>query len=72
MKEPWYRSSYRRNLIDMHIPDDDIRFMADFDAGRYVELLKTARVDTAMVYASSCLGLCYWPTPRGRMHAGLG
>jgi hypothetical protein len=72
MKEPWYRSSYRRNLIDMHIPDDDIRFMADFDAARYVELLKTARVDTAMVYASSCLGLCYWPTPRGRMHAGLG
>ncbi|MDQ6419712.1 alpha-L-fucosidase [Paenibacillus sp. LHD-117] len=69
---PWYRNSYRRNLVDMHIPDWDERFMSKFDTARYVELLKTARVDTAMVYASSCLGICYWPTPYGHMHTGLG
>ncbi len=68
---PWYRNSYRRNLVDMHIPDWDERFMSKFDTARYVELLKTARVDTAMVYASSCLGICYWPTLYGHMHAGL-
>ena len=72
IRTPWYKNSYRRNLVDMHIPDDDERFMRKFDAGRYAEMLKTAYVDTAMVYAGSCLGICYWPTPYGHMHAGLG
>jgi hypothetical protein len=67
----WYRTSYRRNLIDMHIPDGDEGFLSKFDPQHYVEMLSLAQVDTAYVYATSCLGLCYWPTKIGRMHAGL-
>lgn len=68
---PWYKTSYRRHLLDMHIPDWNPKFLAKLDAERYVDLLEQARVDTAMVYTSSCLGICYWPTPIGHMHTGL-
>lgn len=68
---PWYKTSFRRHLLDMHIPDWNPKFLSKLDAERYIELLVQARVDTAMVYTSSCLGLCYWPTPIGHMHAGL-
>ncbi len=55
----------------MHIPDDDERFLADFDSQMYVDLLERAKVDTAMIYTSSCLGICNWPSPVGPMHRGL-
>lgn len=70
--KPWYSNSFRRNLVDMHIPEFDPSFMTEFDPDRYVEYLKTAHVDTALVYANSCLGLCYWPTKVSHMHDGLG
>lgn len=69
--KPWYKTSFRRHLLDMHIPDWHPDFLAKLDAERYVELLEQARVDTAMVYTGSCLGICYWPTPYGHMHDGL-
>jgi hypothetical protein len=68
----WYETSYRRHLIDMHIPDWDSRFLSQLDPEQYLRLLRTAGVDTAMVYASSCLGICYWPTRAGHMHSGIG
>jgi len=67
----WYEASYRRHLIDMHIPDWDERFLSRLDPEQYVKLLRTAQVDTAMVYSSSCLGICYWPTQVGHMHTGI-
>ncbi len=67
----WYKNSYRRNLIDMHIPDWDEAFLSRFDSHRYVDMLELAQVDTAYIYTTSCLGLCYWPTKLGKMHAGL-
>jgi len=67
----WFKKSYRRNLIDMHIPDWNDAFLSRFDPQRYVEMLELAQVDTAYVYTTSCLGLCYWPTKLGKMHAGL-
>jgi Hypothetical glycosyl hydrolase 6 len=67
----WFQSSYRRNLVDMHIDDWDESFLAKFDPHDYVEKLKTARVKSAMVYANSHIGLCYWPTESGQMHRGL-
>jgi alpha-L-fucosidase len=70
--QPWYATSYRRNLVDMHIDDWDERFLSKLEPARYVELLKTARVQTAMLYANSHVGLCYWPTKSGRMHRGIG
>ncbi|MCD9022449.1 alpha-amylase family protein [Cohnella silvisoli] len=71
-QKPWYSNSYRRNLVDMHIPEWDVSFMSQFDPDRYVELLKIAHVDTALVYANSCLGICNWPTEVSHMHRGLG
>lgn len=67
----WYESSYRRNLIDMHIPDWDPSFFAQLDPEKYVQMLKTANVDTAYIYTTSCVGLCNFPTKIGKMHEGL-
>ena len=71
MKSKWFETSYRRNLIDMHIPDWDQRFMSEFDPENYVDMLALANVDTAYIYSSSCLGINYWPSKIGHMHNGL-
>jgi hypothetical protein len=71
MGEEWYRNSFRRNLVDMHIEDWDASFLSQFDANNYVAMLKKAHVQSAMLYANSHVGYCYWPTPVGRMHAGI-
>ena len=70
-KTGWYQSSYRRNLVDMHIEQWDPSFLSEYDAKRYVALLKQANVQSAMFYANSHVGYCYWPTPVGHMHDGL-
>ena len=67
----WYQGSYRRNLVDMHIEDWDERFLSKLDPETYVGLLKKAHVQSAMVYANSHVGYCYWPTKTGEMHRGL-
>jgi hypothetical protein len=69
--ESWYRRSFWRNLVDMHIPDWNPDFLAQFDSQHYADMLESARVESAILYAGSCLGNCYWPTPVGHMHAGL-
>ncbi len=71
MAEKWFENSYRRNLVDMHIEDWDESFLSKLDAKKYVDLLKKAQVQGAMVYANSHVGYCYWPTKHGRMHKGL-
>jgi hypothetical protein len=68
----WYERSYRRNLVDMHIDDWDESFLSRLDPKTYVELLKKAHVQSAMVYANSHVGYCYWPTKTGEMHRGIG
>jgi hypothetical protein len=71
MKAKWYARAYRRNVVDMHITDIDERFMGQFDARRYVELLVAAQVESAVVYAHSHAGLCFYPSRVGPMHTGL-
>ncbi len=71
MKEKWFQRSYRRNLLDMHIPDWDERFLSEFDPKKYVDMLALANVRSAMFYANSHVGNCYWPTKIGHMHKGL-
>jgi hypothetical protein len=68
----WYEKSYRRNLVDMHIDDWDESFLSRLDPKTYVELLKKAQVQSAMVYANSHVGYCYWPSKTGEMHRGIG
>lgn len=69
--EKWYKKSYRRNLIDMHIEDWDEDFFSKLNSRQYAGLLKRSKVQTAMVYSNSHVGLCNWPTQNGRMHSGL-
>ncbi|MEM2914078.1 MAG: alpha-L-fucosidase [Candidatus Bathyarchaeia archaeon] len=67
----WYKRSYRRNLIDMHIEDWDESFLSQLDPKNYVKMLKIANFKSAMIYANSHVGYCYWPTKTGRMHSGI-
>ncbi len=55
----------------MHIDDWDESFLSKLDPAEYVRLLKGANVQSAMVYANSHIGLSYWPTATGTMHAGV-
>lgn len=67
----WYKNHRRRTLLDMHIDDWDPEFLKDFRAEDYFKLLQEADVDTVMIYVQSHMGLCYWPTQSGRMHAAF-
>ena len=71
MSEKWYQRSYRRNLVDMHIEEWDPSFLSRFDAQAYLAMLRKAHVQSAMLYANSHAGYCYWPTPYGKMHGGI-
>ena len=67
----WYRDSYRRMLVDMHIPDWDAAFLAKYNPQDLIALYQRARLSSVMFYCQSHVGLCYWPTRSGLMHAGL-
>lgn len=67
----WYENSYRRSLVDMHIDDWDEKFLSQFDPEEYVELQALAEVQTIIFYASSNVGICYYPTKIGHMHKGI-
>lgn len=64
----WYSNAYRRHLCDMHIDDWDDSFLSEFSPEVYVENLKTAKIQNAMLYFQSHVGLCYYPTESGVMH----
>lgn len=64
----WYLNRYRRHLCDMHIDDWNEEFLSRFSPEAYVENLKRARINNAMLYLQSHVGLCYYPTKTGIMH----
>ena len=64
----WYKNSFRRHLCDMHIDDWDDTFLSKFSPEEYVENLKKAKIQNAMLYFQSHVGLCYYPTKSGKMH----
>ena len=64
----WFKRSYRRSLVDMHIHDWNEEFLSELDIDAYYDYLKTANVDSAMIYLQSHVGLCYYPTESGVMH----
>lgn len=68
MNNKWFEKSYRRCLVDMHIPDWDEKFFSKFDPENYVNMIKLAKVDTAYIYTSSCVGLTNFPTLFGNAH----
>jgi hypothetical protein len=67
----WYKKNYRRILVDMHIPDWNEEFLSKYEPKKMVEFYERAGVTSVMFYCQSHVGLCYWPTKVGRMHAGL-
>ena len=67
----WYSDLYRRHLCDMHIDDWDDSFLSMFSPEEYVENLKRAKIQNAMIYFQSHVGLCYYPTKSGRIHNGF-
>lgn len=71
MSEFWFQKGYRRVLLDMHIPDWDERFLSLYDPRQIVERYVRANLTSVMFYCQSHVGLCYWPTKSGKMHAGL-
>jgi len=58
--EKWYKKSFFRNLVDMHIPDNDPKYLSKFDAEEYARLVSMSGVDTAILYASNCLGYTFF------------
>jgi len=67
----WFEKSYRRSLMDMHIDDWDETFLSQYNPEEYINALKDARVQSAMIPTISLTGGCYWPTSSGHMHRGL-
>lgn len=67
----WTDGNYRRNLMDMHIADDNPVYLSHLNTEEYVDALKDAGIQTAMVKAKPHTGLCYYPTRIGEMHKNL-
>ena len=64
----WFKNSFRRHLCDMHIDDWNEEFLSKFSPEEYLENLKKAKVNNAMLYFQSHVGLCYYPTKSGKIH----
>ncbi len=71
MDSAWYKKSYRRNLVDMHIEDWDQLFLSQFSPEDYLNNLKKAHIQSPMIYLQSHAGHCYFPTKAGHMHESL-
>lgn len=67
----WIEGNYRRNLMDMHIDDWNPEFLSRLNVDEYVDALKDAGIQAAMVKGRPHTGLAYYPTKIGRMHKGL-
>ena len=67
----WFKNSFRRSLVDMHISDAHESFLKEFSPEAYVDYLKSANIDSAMIYLQSHAGLCHYPTKSGEIHKNL-
>lgn len=67
-----YQDTYRRMLLDMHVPDWDPAFLSQYRPGDVARRMLQAGAEGVMVYAKSHVGLCYWPTRLGRRHQTVG
>lgn len=67
----WSERSYRRILIDAHIPDWRADFLSKLNADGVVGAVEAAGAQAAMLYFQSHVGLCNWPSEQGVMHRGI-
>ena len=63
----WYKRELIRNLVDMHIPNGE-GYLEKFSPAKYAENIKNSGASVAYIYASNCLGLCFFPTKTGIRH----
>lgn len=66
-----YRQSRRRLLLDMHVPDWDAAFLAEYDVERTADLYERAGADGVMLYTHSHIGQSMYPTEVGWQHKTL-
>lgn len=55
----------------MHIDDWNDEFLSRFSPEEYLQNLKRAKIQNAMLYLQSHVGLCYYPTKTAKMHNAL-
>jgi len=67
----WPGQTYRRSLVDMHIPDWDPALLAKFDPADFTKTIADAGFQSLMAYANSSVGLCYWDTKVGQKHHNM-
>lgn len=68
----WYRRSFRRFLVDIHIPDWDPRFLSRLDPSKFVDTLGKGGSTSIMVYCNSHVGPTLYPSKLGPVHKALG
>ena len=66
--DKWFKGIYRRQLTDMHISDNDDKFLSQFNEEEYFHCLQTAKIQSPMIYLQSHTGLCNFPTQTARTH----
>jgi len=71
MEQPWYRNAWRRAVLDMHIPDDDERFLSRYDGRHWAQLVARSGAASAVVYAMGHVGLALYPSTVIPPHHGL-
>lgn len=67
-EKKWYSTSFRRNLVDMHIDGWNAEFLQKFDERQYFECLKKAHIKSPMIYTHSHVGYCNWDSESGEVH----
>ena len=65
--QKWYKKELFRNLVDMHIPNEE-GYLEKFNPKKYAENVKKSGATVAYIYGSNCLGLCFYPTNIGIRH----
>lgn len=63
-----YHLTYRRSLLDMHIPGWDPKFLSEYEPDSLAKNYAEANVEAVLLYCKSHMGLSYWPTPVGGIH----
>ncbi len=63
-----YHQTYRRTLLDMHIPDWDSEFLSEYDPEKLADLYASSNISGVLFYCKSHMGLNYWPAPVGGVH----
>ena len=67
----WPGQVYRRNLVDMHIPDWDPALLSKFIPADIVKTIADAGFQSIMPYGNSCTGLLYWRSKIGQMNRNM-